>query len=69
MDEDPLAHLVPSEDDIKKILSEVTRENLSDLPRAAVGLFCAKMMAKHLSDLQQAWTKAVEKFTKEIDEQ
>lgn len=60
--------LMPSDDDIQKILAEVAKSNPMKLPKTLIQIQFARLMAKQFGNLMAMWNKAADELDRKLSE-
>ena len=63
-----LDRLIPSDDDIQKILAEVATNSPMKLPETMIQIQFAKLMAKQFEKLMDMWGKAADELDHKLSE-
>ena len=61
-------NLMPSDDDIQKILAEVAKSNPMKLPKTLIQIQFARLMAKQFGNLMGMWNKAADELDRKLSE-
>ena len=61
-------NLMPSDDDIQRILAEVAKSNPMKLPKTLIQIQFARLMAKQFGNLMAMWNKAADELDQKISE-
>lgn len=60
--------LMPSDDDIQKILVEVAKNNPMKLPKTLIQIQFARLMAKQFGNLMAMWNKTADELDRKLSE-
>lgn len=60
--------LMPSDDDIQKLLAEVAKNNPMKLPETMIQIQFARLMAKQFEKLVVMWNKAADELDRKLSE-
>ena len=68
MTDEPTNSLMPSDEDIQKILAEVARHNPMELPKTMIQIHFGKMVAQEFEKSTDIYNEVADEFTRKVNE-